>query len=192
MEKILEFLTAKTEDVIYKIENELLGFENESLLFSYKYMIDYFENTSKKIKLENMVVGVHYVYGFMPTIFHFKSIDVSKLETALDTINFFKNSDTIDHKDIEKLEILKELFNNSIVGTSKLLHFINPDTFAIWDSRVHQQIRKIMPDSGIGYEINNVKNYVKYLELLHELKSTDGFKDLIYKPLKNSIKEKFN
>lgn len=34
------------------------------------------------------------------------------------------------------LVLLKKSFNNSLVGVSKLLHFINPNIYAIWDSRV--------------------------------------------------------
>ena len=40
----------------------------------------------------------------------------------------------------EELEIVKKCVNNSLVGTSKLLHFINPSIYAIWDSKIFRNI----------------------------------------------------
>ncbi len=56
---------------------------------------------------------------------------------------------------------MKGLFNNSIVGTSKLLHFINPEVFAIWDSHVYRYLMEMEP---YNYRIEDCELYLKYLD----------------------------
>jgi hypothetical protein len=192
MDKFYNQFPAISARIIDQINNDTLSEEDASYLFSYKYFLKFWEDKPKRISLKDLVVGVHFVYGWMPTIFHFKSLDASKLEEALAIINKYKNSDSIETDEPEDLEQLKVLLNNSIIGTSKLLHFINPDKYAIWDSRVHAYIRKNYEDSGIGYEPNNTKNYLKYIQLLNEIKSYPNFKTDFYKPLKDAIKDKYN
>ncbi len=192
MEKFIIQLSSCSNRIIDQIANNTLSDEDASYLFSYKYFLKFWEDKPKKLSLKDLVIGVHFVYGWMPTIFHFKSLETTKLEEALTIINKYKDSESIETEEPEDLEKLKELLNNSIIGTSKLLHFINPDKYAIWDSRVHAFIRKNYEDSGIGYEPNNTKNYLKYIQLLNEIKSYPNFKTDFYKPLKDAIKEKYN
>jgi hypothetical protein len=191
MDEIIKQLSAHSIRIIEQIDNNTLSAEDASYLFSYKHFLTYFENKPKKLTVEDLVIGIHFVYGWMPTIFHFKSLDTAKLTEAIGIINKYKGSDVIESDEPEQLEKLKEILNNSIVGTSKLLHFINPDKYAIWDSRVHSYIRKNFSESGIGYEPNNVKNYIKYLNFINEIKSHPNFKSDVYKPLKDVIKEKY-
>src|SRR5258708_7520084 len=47
--------------------------------------------------------------------------------------------------------------NNSVVGTSKFLHFVAPEVFPIWDSRIAAVF-----GFRHGYQINNALNYTKY------------------------------
>lgn len=61
---------------------------------------------------------------------------------------------------VDNLILLKGLFNNSLVGTSKLLHFINPDNFAIWDSRVYRYLTNKEPHD---YRIGDINTYLDYL-----------------------------
>ena len=55
----------------------------------------------------------------MPTIFDFRSEDFDK---AVEILNYAKKGVILT---VKQLETLKGLFNNSLVGTTKLLHFIN-------------------------------------------------------------------
>lgn len=63
------------------------------------------------------------VYGWMPTIFEFKNQEDFVVATNL---NKAKVSEPLKSKDYETL---KRLLNGSLVGTSKLLHFINPEKY---------------------------------------------------------------
>ena len=38
----------------------------------------------------------------------------------------------------EEIGALASLINNSLVGASKLLHFVAPEHFAIWDLRIYR------------------------------------------------------
>jgi len=78
----------------------------------------------------------------MPTSFDFRS---DKFDEALEIINNAKKGIV---PSIDQLEILKGLLNNSLVGTSKHLHFINPEIFAIWDSRVYRYLTAYSCDFG--------------------------------------------
>lgn len=90
----------------------------------------------------------------MPTIFDFRS---DNFEEALQILNEAKKGSQLT---VDNLVLLKGLLNNSLVGTSKLLHFINPENFAIWDSRVYRYLTNKEPhDNRIG----NCKTYLDYL-----------------------------
>ena len=83
---------------------------------------------------EDLMVLGHATYGWMPTILK----DHTKLKAA--------NIAGIRAGELP----LEPLLNNSWVGTSKLMHFIAPDVWPIWDSwialhfglRSHQQYNK--------------------------------------------------
>lgn len=107
-------------------------------------------------------IGAYAVYGWMPTIM--KGIDPSKLEPLRvfaqkwkDSAEYKPGIDALRNKEID----LKTL-NNSVVGTSKFLHFVAPSIFPIWDSRIAAAF-------GIlnEYQINNAEIYPKYCDAIH-------------------------
>lgn len=108
----------------------------ENYLHSYPHFLKYFEKLDT-INLENLIIGISFTYSWMPTIL--KSIQLQHSEKALSILNEVKNGKKINK---EQLATLKEVFNNSLIGTSKLLHFINPNQYAIWDSRVFRYYTK--------------------------------------------------
>ena len=103
------------------------------------------------------------VYGWMPTILKSINLDLfspdkRKILSSIRSIDSFESS-------IAYLDELKSgpPINNSWVGTSKFLHFVNPEYFAIWDSRVAKHW-------GITtkYSIEKIDNYVRYLKFVSE------------------------
>lgn len=66
---------------------------------------------------------------------------------------------------------------HSVVGTSKVLHFVNPSVFPIWDSRVER--------TRLGYEppyrhMREVRNYRGYVAAVYEAIQSGwftGFRD---------------
>jgi hypothetical protein len=75
----------------------------------------------------------------------------------------------------DNLDLLNGLMNNSLVGTSKILHFIDPINFAIWDSRVYRYLTKKEP---YNYRIGNCKAYMDYLLLCDYLTKQKEFESL--------------
>lgn len=132
---------------------------------SYQCFCEFF--TSKNIITEqDLIIGANFTYGWMPTILNFKS---SEFETCITILNKAKLSTRIS---TSELTTLKGLINNSLVGTSKLLHFINPEVYAIWDSRICHFL------TGKSYKskVEQVELFWSYLDLCDTLVLEKEFK----------------
>ncbi len=149
--------------------------ENDSYIKIYPELITYFEKL-EKISEHSLIIGSHFVYGWMPTIIH---LNLEEKEKAIFLLNAVKNERILD---FSELEILKKTINNSLVGLSKLLHFINPKNYAIWDSRIYRYITEKKSQYGIG----NVENYIKYLNGIETISKNEK-----YEQLHSIISEKF-
>ncbi|MEJ5032174.1 hypothetical protein WH243_04665 [Acinetobacter sp. MYb177] len=138
----------------------------ENYLLSYPYFLNYFQNL-ESINLENLVIGISFTYSWMPTIL--KVLNLKNTEEALFILNEVKKGKLIDE---QQLTTLKTTLNNSLVGTSKLLHFINPKQYAIWDSRVFRFLNDVEPHK---YRLEMPRAYIEYLNLIEELKNEKAF-----------------
>ena len=138
----------------------------ENYLLSYPYFLNYFQNL-ESINLENLVIGISFTYSWMPTIL--KALNLKNTEEVLFILNEVKKGKLIDE---QQLTTLKTTFNNSLVGTSKLLHFINPKQYAIWDSSVFRFLNNVEPHK---YRLEKPKAYIEYLKLIEELKNEKAF-----------------
>ena len=139
---------------------------DENYLLSYPYFLNYFQNL-ESINLENLVIGISFTYSWMPTIL--KALNLKNTEEVLFILNEVKKGKLIDE---QQLTTLKTTFNNSLVGTSKLLHFINPKQYAIWDSRVFRFLNDVEPHK---YRLEKPRAYIEYLKLIEELKNEEPF-----------------
>jgi hypothetical protein len=167
MEKIVE---KNHEEILDKliILAENLDFREENYLVSYPIFLKYFSSL-EKINLDNLIIGISFTYAWMPTILEFKN---NKFDEALKILNKAKCNENLE---IEDFIILKSLLNNSLVGTSKLLHFINPKKYAIWDSRVFYFLNKDKNIKPHNYRVENIDSYLNYLRLLNDLIKTEKF-----------------
>jgi hypothetical protein len=148
--------------------------QQRSDFLSYPEFLKYFKNLDEITK-HTLVIGINFVYGWMPTIFDFRS---DNFDEAIKVLNKAKNGTELIT--IDDLTLLKGLFNNSLVGSTKLLHFINPDKYAIWDSRVY----RYLTNNNNYNQIENCNNYLDYLIFCQELINQEGFS-----LLKNYIEE---
>lgn len=148
-----------------KIANNIDS-SKENYFQSYTYFLNYFKNLDS-INLENILIGISFTYSWMPTIL--KSIRLENPENVIAILNDVKIGKQINE---EQLFILKKSFNNSLVGTSKLLHFINPNQYAIWDSRVFRFLNNEKPHK---YKLEKPKTYIEYLNFIENLKSEKIF-----------------
>jgi hypothetical protein len=152
----------------FKIES------GNSYIETYKTFVGYFENL-KVIKKENFIIGTHFVYGWMPTILN---LNLKNEKEILSILNKVKNSKKDEYITIAELEKLKLSVNNSVVGTSKLLHFISPNKYVIWDKRVYRYIF----GKENSYQVQKTERYLEYVESINEIVKGDFFKK-IYKRL---------
>jgi hypothetical protein len=151
---------------------------NESYLVSYPVFVNYFRHIPTITK-SNLIIGIHFTYGWMPTAFDFRSNDFNK---AISILNKAKTNEQLT---CEELSVLKCLFNNSLVGTSKLLHFINPHAYAIWDSHVYHYLTNETPHT---YRIENLETYQEYLKFCQRIINYRGYEE-IHRSMKRKIKK---
>lgn len=131
--------------------------QNDSYLLSYPHFIDYFKQKDKLTK-KDLICGVFMVYGWMPTILKRNDCNYEIIEI----LNFVKNNNDVLSED--NLRKLLPFANKSMVGLSKLLHFINPEVYPIWD----RKICKYFYSTSHNYQIQNVSNYLKYTNAIHK------------------------
>lgn len=135
---------------------------------SYPAFLKYFSDI-KTITKHDLVIGINFTYGWMPTIFNFRS---DNFDEAIEILNNAKKGLILT---VKQLEILKGLFNNSLVGTTKLLHFINPDKFAIWDSRVYHYLTG---ESAYNHRIGNCEAYFSFLTFCEYLTQRKEYEEI--------------
>ena len=130
----------------------------------YPYLIEF--TSRQKEDIHSLISISHMVYGWMPTIIESRFCEE-------DSTLWEK----IDEGSIEEsfLSRLKVCINNSIVGTSKLLHFRNPQQYAIWDSRVFKSVTGREKNQ---IQMNNIGNFIAYTQRLRFLAVQPGIEDL--------------
>lgn len=155
----MNFFNLTIERLITDSKKIEITAEDQLYINSYPHILQFFE---EKIKFNesDIVQGLHMVYAWMPTTL--KSIDWEHLPFVVSSLNELKHG-TYLHEG--QLEALKRNTNNSLVGSSKLLHFISPEQYAIWDSKVI----KYITGNKSAYGVDNVDNYIHYLDKLYQL-----------------------
>ena len=107
----------------------------------------------------------------------------------LESIERLDDSCTDPNK--EDLEIVAAFMNNSIVGASKILHFINPKKYPIWDSKI---CGHILGSHGASSQVKKIENYISYYKAIknitdHQtLEKLSMFKDSFKKEFKDNFK----
>jgi hypothetical protein len=142
----------------------------DSYLYSYPEFLKYFEKIDKITK-HNFIIGINFSYGWMPTIFEFKS---DKFDEVVEILNKVKGGVS---PCINELNILKSMTNNSLVGSSKLLHFIKPSLIPIWDSRVYKYL---LGKNHSQNSISNPDHFMDYIKFCNTVVEEDNFRDLKY------------
>ncbi len=140
--------------------------KSKNYLIAYSHFLNYFKKTDV-LTLDDIVIGISFTYSWMPTIL--KKID---LTAADDLIKIFNKAKQGHQLTVPELQTLKNAFNNSLVGVSKLLHFIHPEHYAIWDSRV---FRFLSGNEPHNFAFKRPEAYLEYLTLLDELKNEAVF-----------------
>lgn len=155
---------------VEKFESDAAQFTGvrKSDFLSYKEFINYFKEI-QVIRFSNLCIAINFTYGWMPTIFEFTS---DKFDESLVILNKVKRGDPVSATDIL---VLKSVLNNSLVGTTKLLHFIRPDEYPIWDSRVYRYLTGMEP---YDYRISNIESYLVYKRWVEQIVLSPLFKQI--------------
>lgn len=97
------------------------------------------------------------VYGWMPTI-------LRSLEISNEQLELVRQSKDIDSAVLVVRDFEIPPVNNSWVGSSKFLHFLNPDCFPIWDSHIARAFGWARRDQ---YESSS--RYIAYMMAMRDL-----------------------
>ncbi|WP_423599948.1 hypothetical protein [Roseateles sp. MS654] len=154
---------------VFELERGTEILSDDPYIATYSHLLAFFEPKSS-FNASDVVCGAHMVYGWMPTILElYPDADRCDLAAAAAMLTKAK----LGHRlDAWELEALAGLMNNSVVGVSKLLHFVAPQNYAIWDSKVFAFVRGERPHH---YRVNSVHFYQSYLEELRNLVERPGF-----------------
>lgn len=150
--------------------------KNDTDILSYNEFITYFKDINV-INAHNFIIGVHFIYGWMPTILKLNVNNININHDVLCVLNVVKKGERISE---DNLVQLSKVINNSIVGTSKLLHFINPNIYAIWDSRVCEFIY------NHTNRVYDIKAYMEYLLICDAVANEVGF-NLLHNKINKKI-----
>lgn len=106
-------------------------------------------------------------YGWMPRV---ARIDREHLKPATAALKKAMRV-SAPHEDIAIIRNVAACLH-SVVGASKLLHFLMPDDFPIWDSKVARVWSNQNLKTGA---MTDPKNYVKYAREVHKLSKRSEF-----------------
>jgi hypothetical protein len=124
---------------------------------SYPHFIRYFQDISE-ISEHHFFISTNFIYGWMPTIV---SYAISRIPETIKYLNLVKSGHILT---LNQLQIVKETINNSIIGTSKLLHFINPQAYAMWDSNICYFLLGVKSND----QVQKIAHYDEYMSLLRK------------------------
>jgi len=141
--------------------------DSNSYIESYQYFLEYFSKIDR-IDKDQLIIGAHIVYGWMPTIL---TMNLSNIDDSLSLLNEVKRGHELN---VEEYESLKPAINNSMVGLSKFLHFLNPKHYAIWDSRIFRYLTEIKST----HRISNPTLYINYLAGIKEISEHIGYHEI--------------
>ncbi|MDG2271984.1 MAG: hypothetical protein P8L39_06765 [Halioglobus sp.] len=106
------------------------------------------------------------VYGWMPRVLRLNPIH---FQNAVNAAARALTATTLNYQTVPIQHIADCM--HSLVGASKLLHFINPHVFAIWDSRI-QAFRNLPNDNNA---MSNIENYYAYMDEVHNIVADPNF-----------------
>lgn len=135
---------------------------------SYREFVGYFSSipNEKPLTDHNFIIGAYFSYGWMPTMLRLGE----NVSAAIQVVNKARSLPQPINE--EEFLTIASVINGSVVGASKLLHFICPDNYAIWDSRVYRFIFKEEPST---HRLSKPHAYQEYLDALRVLTKSSSF-----------------
>jgi hypothetical protein len=163
-----------TIDKLLHDEQKVVIEKDSNYIISYPVFLKYFKKLPKITK-EELIIGINFTYGWMPTTFKFKN-SIDELDRVVELLNKARSRTVLS---FEELELMKSCLNNSTIGLSKLLHFVNPKLYPIWDRKVCYYLYKSKK------RIESCHSYLCFLDFCRYITNENGFA-----PIKSSIENK--
>lgn len=172
-QKIIINAAGAIKNIYDKNKNNNLEINN-----SYKKSYDSLIKQGKKCsderskdRFDELVVLAHAAYGWMPTIleigFEFDGEKKKEIINAVNHLSSFDSSsfegDKFFEKTFNSLKTIDIFTNNSFVGASKFLHFIYPERFAIFDSKIFDVLQNNQASNLFAVQnVNDMRNFIGY------------------------------
>lgn len=159
--------------------------EDSSYHVSYKRFIKYL---AKKADLteEKLISAAGMAYSWMPTTINIQKELIPGSYSAVKRL--VEDSDSVTDKDIKKAS---EFLSGSVVGISKVLHFLDPENFPIYDTGIYCFIYR--KSNRPSYStVNRARRYVRYCENVRSLSKDKEVQKLVKKDVVDGIKHKYN
>ena len=154
---------------VFELEPITHVLRDNSYIVSYPHILAHFARMDV-LSESDFVCGAHIVYGWMPTVLDLNPGGFKlDLKSGSEILTAAKKAGRVADSD---LELLAKLVNNSLVGASKLLHFVAPKAFAIWDSKIYSFV---FEEPAHNYRVNKVSKYREYMTELERIKRRPGF-----------------
>lgn len=100
----------------------------------YSCLVAYFSRPGP-IVWSDAVAGLHVIHGWMPTRVNFERVlmlESDRRDELVANLNAVRKKGAIG---ADGLLTLAEFAGNSVAGASRLLHFLSPRSFPVWDGR---------------------------------------------------------
>jgi hypothetical protein len=129
---------------------------------SYMSTIDLLKDRKKNNLVYSEVdlkLAISIAYSWMPRI---PNIVVENWGELTKDINNLGSQYSIDERVfVSTLKKCVKQIDNSVIGFSKVLHFLFPDKYAILDNRVKLSWNKLFPNNKLSYKLS-VDDFIKY------------------------------
>jgi hypothetical protein len=151
-------------------------------LTSYYYFLGYFD-ALEEFESKDVVIGAGFTYSWMDKILSWRIDSPAALTKAADVMNKASALTSIDQVSSLDIKPLKEVVAGSYVGTSKLLHFVNPSVFPIYDSHICRYFYGAIKD----HNVNTKKRFYGYVNIIKELVADPAFCESVYQPIAEAL-----
>lgn len=147
--------------------DESVMYRYQSIHYAYSQFLKFYSD-KRSLSRDDIFIGANFTYAWMPTM-NKTAFEISDdLVKAVNRIRIDGN-----YLEIERLIELSKITNNSFVGVSKLLHFISPEKYAIWDSRVLRYLRSLDNKKFNGNILTKPSKYLEYLDSIKFISDVD-------------------
>lgn len=138
--------------------------------FAYREFLNYFADIDP-ITMHHLVLSTHLIYGWMPRILRLHG-GPNDWERGAELLTAIKHGKALTVGD---MEMLTDIVDHSVIAVSKLIHFVRPDSYAIWDSRV---CTSLYGRSFVEDRPTQIERYFAYLDTCRALIGNPAFPSL--------------